>query len=187
MVELIITISSVLAALVGIISILYRYVFMPIYKLIRRLNRIAEISEELHKIIYPNGGTSVLDHLTRIEESLIKLTKLTQLLSNNIDPIIFETDAKGDYTWVSDKWTKMTGLTISDNKHHGWMKCVKESDKDKVWKEWSEVLERHIETQITFSIIHVYTGIETKLCSKIIPIFCNENNVVGYIGAIEKI
>jgi len=108
-------------------------------KLDKSLTTLFQIQEEFK----PNGGGSLRDVINRIEKEINFHTSRVRLLWANIpedDGLIgaFECDKKGNYTWVSKNWIKLTGMGSESSKGNGWVSTIFEEDRTRVIREWAD-------------------------------------------------
>jgi PAS domain S-box-containing protein len=72
---------------------------------------------------------------------------------------VFEADATGNWSSVSDTWSKLTGLSPDDSRNSGWQKAVAEADRSEVADAWKKAVEQGQIFQKSFRLVSVSNGV----------------------------
>lgn len=99
-----------------------------------RLEREKQSAETLVKI---------LEKLERHDLNLDRNTWMTLQTLNLTGATLFESNLKGECTWVSFEWSKLTGFSLADARGFGWTQAICEHDVDRVVKAWDESWKTH--------------------------------------------
>jgi len=173
-------------AIVGVLVAFKKYVVNPIMNAIKKVSLLLVKVDEISKIIQPNGGSSVLDKLSRIEKAQIVIENKHKLLSLVLGVAMFETDKNGNYIWVSSEWSKYTGMAQEETLNNDWLTGVHEDDRDMVHEEWSKCLIQKREFFCRFRLKHTATG-------KVLPVKCTtlllkdfSGNIIGILGVLSR-
>ncbi|MDX1933333.1 MAG: PAS domain S-box protein [Capsulimonadales bacterium] len=95
---------------------------------------------------------------------------------------IFEADTAGKWTFVSDAWTKLTGLAAAKCKESGWLEAVFEADRVEVAEKWQKAVQERQAFHHTFRINNA-AGTLRLISIKARPVRGTGN----YLGLIEDI
>jgi PAS domain S-box-containing protein len=98
----------------------------------------------------------------------------------------FEANEKGEYIWVSRKWSEMTGISLMDATGRTWEEAVYGIDRQRVTDEWG----RAVANQESFGptalrITHSRTGEVYWVMAEASPVRNSKNLLVGYVGSID--
>lgn len=142
---------------------------------------LANVSKELK----PNGGGSIKDQIRQIAQD-VKIIRIerdaTFYLSK--DPM-FKTDGKGYYISCNSSLCSLIGVSEQELLGLGWLNYISLEDKDRIWKEWENIIESGKE-------ISTYYTIKNPETLELIPVKCravinrDSSNIVSIIGTIEK-
>jgi PAS domain S-box-containing protein len=111
------------------------------------------------------------------------IAKFTAMLDQPNTPPLFETDANGEYIWVSASYIALTGRSLSELLGWGWTNAVHKDDVLEVRQAW----ELCIDDGRIFEHAHRFTavsGIVTKVHCRATPII-NNQEITGWIGVVE--
>ncbi|MDH4274282.1 MAG: PAS domain S-box protein [Gammaproteobacteria bacterium] len=111
--------------------------------------------------------------------------RLTTVVSTS--PVgIFETDAKGNCTFVNTKWCELAGLNATQALGDGWAHAMHPDDRAKVFLAWQEFVDGDKDFHLEYrfkkpdgAIVWVY-----GLC---LPIRNKNNEIIGYTGSVTDI
>ena len=106
---------------------------------------------------------------------------------NEFAPLgIFSTDADGGCTHVNGKWQEIFGLTFDQAKGDGWAKAIHHDDSARVFRCWSEAVERKTIFDEEFRILRPDASVRhVRSISR--GITDPHGNVAGYVGSVEDI
>jgi len=116
----------------------------------------------------------------RIAES--KYRNLVQLSPAGI----FQTDALGNFVFVSERWQRIAGLTLEEAIHSGWENAVHPDDKAAIFKEWlaSDAESRPFRCEYR---IQSPKGTLTWVNAESDQIRDENGVITGYLGALQDI
>ncbi len=106
---------------------------------------------------------------------------------SKIAPVgIFRTDAKGNYQYVNEQWSQITGLSNFDAEGNGWLQSVYSEDRESVSSAWFEAIRKQCFFSMQFRFqtpdgrIHWVVGqAEAELD--------NTGELLGYVGTVTDI
>jgi PAS domain S-box-containing protein len=135
---------------------------------------------------------ALLDRITALEKELTKAKEKElkfKYLSDSAPIGIYRTDQRGNCTYVNDKWSEISGLSLEEAKGDGWLKALCPADKDRVFKVWSDIAKgKKNETFSTeYKFRNVKTGAVTDLVGNVTRMEDEEGNHIGFIGSIVDI
>jgi len=129
--------AEVLAGIGALILLGIRLGYSHLRKLLE--HAAAKQSQKLEKIegeFSNNGGSSLRDAVDRIENSVSANTGRIWGMLADARSARWETDAKGDYTYMNRTGLRWTGRPFSDIRGRGWINAVAPEDRDRVVAEW---------------------------------------------------
>jgi PAS domain-containing protein len=98
----------------------------------------------------------------------------------------FETDASGEYTWVSRRWSEMTGVPLFDASGRTWEGTIDLADKQRVVDEWARAVSLKESFGPTIYRLKNKNPIEAEwVIAEASPVRNYSGEVVGYIGSVE--
>lgn len=184
-------------AIAGIVWSILKWV-IPTYKSVKRsfaqMEKIASISDIVLAEFRPNGGSSMKDSITRIDNNLSMVrsdamrmeARQWAIVASLPDPV-FETSATGEYIRVNSAYLHLTGRTVADVTGNGWEITVHPEDRAKVWQEWHDAVKRLRAYEGTFRMIDSDGALFSVRC--IAHPYKNpaDESVLGYLGRIIDI
>jgi len=153
----------------------------------RIVSHIEDMSQKLEKVskeLQPNGGGSIKDQVKQIANDIkiIRVEKdATFYLSKEPS---FKSDGKGHYTSVNYSLAQLIGVSESELIGLGWLNYIALEDKDRIWREWENIIESGKE-------ISLFYAIRNPTTMKVIPVKCravinrDKEKIISVIGTIE--
>lgn len=120
---------STLAAMGGLFAMLLK----PINRF--RKARRERIEREKHAEV---SLIQILERLDRQDAVLDRSMCMTLQTLNLTGARIFESNLKGECTWVSFEWSNLTGMSLAEARNYGWTQAICEYDVERVVKTWDE-------------------------------------------------
>lgn len=181
-----------LSALLVSISVVYKFMYIPIRDLHKKTTSVVDrfekefpILEQIAKDFKPNGGNSLRDVIDRIERRTSMFDEKFKLLIELENVGIFETDMNGKYVWVSEKWMQITGQNSIESSNHGWISDVHPDDRDKVFEQWEKAIHQSRQFHMKYRIGE---GNNFKTVETVAFPIKNRNEVfTGYLGRVYEI
>lgn len=159
--------------------------FKPLFAFFHDIVDIVNTQKEIKRQILPNGGSSISDTVKRIELRQCLADGMDRAILTKINAILFESSSEGKYLAVSKPYCDFVGKQREDLLDNGWINCIADEDKERVWEAWAHAIEQRRE------YIDNYKMIDKD--GKAIPVSCRTFLVLGpkleiirYIGLIEK-
>jgi hypothetical protein len=143
--------EEVIAALIGISVFVFGLLkfLKSFYRSVKAANKsvteFLDLIPELKRVtseFKPNGGSSLRDVLNRMENSLIHTEQKIRLISSCLGVAYFETDSKGQYTFVSKKWTEITDFNYDQAVGDGWLGIINKEMRKEAKEEWLSCMEQ---------------------------------------------
>lgn len=133
--------------------------FVTVRKVDEALPKLVQMAAELQ----PNGGGSVRDKIDGIVRKLEFQAAARRTLADVSTPIAFyECDAAGRCTYVSQRWTEITGLSNAEAEGFGWLGGIHRDDREAVEKEWKAAVEQKREFDLAYRMVDRH-GNETRV------------------------
>lgn len=127
-------------------------------KVLESMQSVEVLSTKLNiimKQVMPNGGSSLADSMTRVENKLVdnakkadgisktvELMAATMRATSNTNPRMatFEASCDGHLTDCNKTYLRWTGRTLDEMLNWGWITTVHPEDRDAVRKEWMQAV-----------------------------------------------
>ncbi|NPD48258.1 PAS domain-containing protein [Lentimicrobium sp. S6] len=100
----------------------------------------------------------------QMEENLARAEEYYRGLTEVSPAGIWVTDAEGNNTYVSPRWTEITGINSEDAKGPGWSKGIHPEDKATVFEEWLEAASNDMNYKSEFRFMRPGNEIKWVLC-----------------------
>lgn len=160
--------------------------FKPVIMFFHDFFDIIKTQKEIKRQILPNGGSSISDTVKRIELRQCLEDGMDRAILTKINAVLFEFSIEGKCLAVSKPYCDFVGKQREDILENGWINCIAEEDRERVWEEWINAISQKRE------YIDKYHMIDKD--GKKIPVSCRTFIVLGpkleiirYIGLIEKV
>lgn len=173
------TLGAFVAFVAGCATI-YKILLKPGYLMFKKMQKMFETVERIDKEFSPNSGTSMKDTLNRIEARQMKSEQRQKVLLLDSDDLVYETDPKGETTWVNRTYTKTVDRGMDELKGKGWIVCIHPEDKEKVLEEWESCVDQSRDFDMNFKMIS--RNGEIMVNSKAHPLIDDLGRVIGYLG-----
>ncbi|WP_452229742.1 PAS domain-containing protein [Lacinutrix sp. MEBiC02404] len=149
---------------------------------IKYVNERCETFYDENQIAIKSFGT-IQDVTSRIktEEVLKNRELLYRSLTSNAPVAIFNTNEKGECTYVNEEWLKYTGMNFLEAMGLGWENALHPEDKERVLKEWQEAATTGAEFKGEFRFQDKNNKI-TSVAVKATKLLDTDDNMHGYIG-----
>lgn len=122
----------------------------------------------------------------RTEEALRESQRQYQTLAEASPVGIFHADAGGNYLYVNQRWSNITGLMPENALGTGWARTIHPQDRDRILTEWSEATN----TKQPFKSEYRFVRPDGKInwvIGQAQPEMEEDLNIKGYIGTITDI
>lgn len=141
---------------------------------------VSKISNEFKA----NGGKSLKDQINSLETSAKTILYRQRWILDNRQEPIFETDEKGDFTWVNDAFVRLTDRPFRDLKNKNWINCLKEETRSEITECWNLA----IQNKRNFE--HILFVVDSKnriFSTKCVAVHQEDGNYIGSFMDVEKI
>lgn len=122
----------------------------------------------------------------RIEDELRASELRFRALTSHAPIGIFLTNAKGNYEFINERWSEITGLSLAQAKGQGWTKTLHPADKTRVIDTWQRAMAGGKE----FSEEYRFKRPDGKvawLAVNAIALKDTRRTIIGYLGTISDI
>jgi PAS domain S-box-containing protein len=99
---------------------------------------------------------------------------------------LFLTDSEGQYVYVNEYWSEITGLSPDETYGEGWAKALCSVDKERVLNEWHQAVQRDLPFGSEFCFQH-QSGMKKWVIGKAIAERGIHGERLGYVGTITDI
>lgn len=120
------------------------------------------------------------------QQALADSDRRFRLLAHAAPVGIFETNAKGSITYLSQRAVEILGTNLEELRHKGWTSAVNEASRDQVHRNWSIALSSHLQFNDECHINHPELG-ERIVVVQANPKLDHNAVLLGYIGTLSDI
>jgi PAS domain-containing protein len=117
------------------------------------------------KELFPNGGGSLRDTLDHVVASVHELRRtnaassdFVRALACEAGVVILQFDSDGQLIWATERWYKLTGLTIDQAGGTGWVNALYIDDRERIDDRWKDAVANQRAFIDSFRFQHVHTG-----------------------------
>jgi PAS domain-containing protein len=180
-------ISATIAAVFTALGLLWRYLFSPLWKLTKKLrNNSKEIARALPVLLaiarvwpQPESYGSLVGVIEKLQFTALQNKAWIKVFLEAFRIASYETTETGHCTWVSERWTEITGLSLQDSLGDGWVSGVDDKDRDDVFKEWKSCV---LEKRLYDKYYHTVGGILVH--GRGLMVRNDQGEGVGYVGIL---
>ncbi len=105
----------------------------------------------------------------------------------NVSPVgIFQTDSRGNTTYVNPTWCQISGLTKEQALGFGWLNAVHEDDRQKLVQNWRQSTTVRQTSLADYRFVH-RDGSIVWVVGQAVPELDANHEIVGYVGTITDI
>lgn len=137
-------------------------------------------TKQTAKQFRPNGGSSIRDSLNRLEVLVVSSRQTSLTLASALGVAYFQSDAEGDFRFVSREWQRMAGMFAEDAMGNGWVNGIHPDDRATVVAEWREAYRHHRAFRVA---CRMATGVHVNITAN--PIKAPSGVLEGYVGFCE--
>ena len=141
---------------------------------------VAQIKSEFGS----NGGGSARDALNRIELRQILSDQKLWALHMDSGVGIFETDENGECIKVNRTYLKISGRTETEVMGKGWVLCIAEYDRERVFEEWNNAVEQQREFYLEYDFVNA-DGQSFPVLGIAHPLRDNKGKIKGWMGLVR--
>jgi PAS domain S-box-containing protein len=138
------------------------------------------------KILYHDGIIEDITERKQMEQKLRESQKRYETLTESSPVGVFHADAKGDCTYVNNRWVSIAGLPPEGARHKGWMKALHPEDKKRVSAEWHQSCQEKKPFSSEFRFQRP-DGTTAWVFSLAAPEENTEGEVTSYVGTVTDI
>jgi PAS domain S-box-containing protein len=143
----------------------------------------------------PNGGNSLRDAVTRLDQGLHVNTRILHVLhwkykrfSDVLGIATFETDVLGHWTAANATYLELTGLTLDEVLGDGWRAVVDKDELREVFREWDLCIVQGRDFHRIITYVNYRTG-QHRLVSVDAYVISGHDphDIIGWVGYVEPI
>lgn len=114
---------------------------------------IQEIEKELHRRLTLKDGTPIEQVIEKMSEQFDLMADRDTFNFYLDSQPKYECDSNGLCTRVNEKWCDLTGLSEQHAVGNGWLKILHPNDQQRVFRMWSEFVEKDFPFDVNYRII----------------------------------
>lgn len=150
-------------------------------RLFQRLLDGVTTVEQIGQQFQNNGGSTLKDSIDRLESLMIIERERNRAVSTMLPAGMFEADEDGLITWVSSKYTEVTGCNLTESIGWNWAAAIHEADRQHVIDEWTSAVKQQRRAILSYRIQTEHGDRHVLLES--FPVH-NGDNCIGHIGLV---
>ncbi|HNO70136.1 MAG TPA: PAS domain-containing protein [Bacteroidia bacterium] len=169
----------------------FKKVIQPIWRFFKEYNEHKELLlkgneniENILKELRPNGGSSLKDQLSRIENSvdLLDVKVAAVAIASNVG--YWKSDSKGNAIEVGKSLCAILGRTESEIKGSNWVSSIHTSDRIAVKNEWDSSVRDNRNFEMNYRFVKPDGSIQKVKVSAFAII--KDNTLQGFFGTLVK-
>ncbi len=209
-----ILLGILLFTLTGLLGFLARQIIKKVMAMRREKKLLEEhrdrqmrIIEEIAAQLQPNGGTSLADHVTKIDDNLATLSaRMAALDSRSIaiqrrqqfsDQVMrsildasgmafWESNEAGETVYASQRLAEMIGCSPPEVLGRGWVTFLHPQDKEQVVREWREAVQEKRGFAAAYRYLH-RNGRVVKVHGRSVPLVNENDEIIGHSGTLTLV
>ncbi len=147
--------------------------------------RVSYWTEE-GKPLWVSGTHQEISLRKQSEEALANSESRYRHLSELSPSALWQCDSHGKLTFVSQRWTEITGISFADACQQGWLGSIHQDDQKRVISEWRRVLSQANSFRSEYRIQKSDGSVVWVLCLANV-VTDDQHNSTGWIGTISDI
>jgi PAS domain S-box-containing protein len=122
--------------------------------------------------------------MTRLEKHAIVADVKIHSIMNAHQIAVWEADKTGKFTWASNEFLNLLGLSLEQIKGNGWLVGISQEDRDLVFEEWGAAIAQERDFYLTFS---VGNNIPIKVLARGAFIKNAQGEINGFVGTLTRV
>lgn len=153
----------------------------------KKLDRVIDFQQSISALVRPNGGSSVIDYLNRIEGQVHYLTERQHAQLQTSPKAICETDETGAVTWANRAHNRLTGFPLAEIEGPNWINMIAPKCRERVTRLWENAVEKAMLFDENIWFIRPDNGniYEVRVIAH--PITDQNTKLLGYVASVEKV
>jgi PAS domain S-box-containing protein len=119
----------------------------------------------------------------RIEMMLRESEESYRVLVNHAPVGIFQTNHRGEYTYVNPHWCEITGLNLKEALDNGWLQSIYPEDQAMVLGWWQTMLTTHDSFDLEYRV-QTQSGKLQWVVGSVLPMVDLHRGITGYFGTL---
>ena len=152
---------------------------------IARMNTSMGYIEKVQGQLSPNGGSSIVDSLARIEigMELDRTSRRTFMKESMTYELVVQPDGSTTVLWVSPGYQKLTGLSAADYARDGWVRSVDDADREDVLQAVTDAEHHGTMAVMSYRVHNVLTGDSHMVRHESTPVYVR-GKLTGWVGVL---
>lgn len=185
-------ITAVCAAIVGLYKA-HRHVWPTIRGVLRLLFRAHRIEHDLTQIgnkldflvkeLTPNGGGSMRDAITRIDNMMTVNEQRQRAALTITREALMEVDAQGNCIWANQTYLQLTGRPLDEILGRGWVNTISSVERETVMEEFDNALDEGREFEYEYTI-SIHGKDRARVAERTTRLRDRKGSIVGYIRSV---
>lgn len=142
--------------------------------------QIKTVLSDIASQFKPNGGTSLFDMIQSIRDYQWNLAEIVT------DKPIWECDEKGQCVRVNLAYTRLAERNSSEMLGAGWENFVHQSDRSRVFDEWTDAVARKRTFETTFRVVS-RSGKTFQVKATAKPVETTSGRIVAFVGRYDDV
>jgi PAS domain S-box-containing protein len=174
---------------VSSLGLVWRYVLKPSIAFGRRVSVALAGIERIQAMLGPNGGKSLYDRVDAAGRSAqLSQARLSTMIDVVVERAMFETDERGDFTWVNEAFERTFETSVDEMAGRGWINLIVPADRDRFVRDWRHAVgdNRPMNTMAQYLTLRRGLPITGKVCAR--PILDDlSGKAIAWMGTIDPV
>ncbi|MDZ8054721.1 MAG: PAS domain S-box protein [Aulosira sp. ZfuVER01] len=144
------------------------------------------IRDEVGKPIELVGYWADVNARKLAELALQESQQRYQLLAEASPACIFHTDVHGNFLYLNQRWSEITGLSLAESLRQAWTKAIHPDDRSQVLTTWNKARASKSPYKSEHRFLKANNTIVWVLCQSL-PEIGDDGEIKGYIGTVTDI
>lgn len=175
---------AICATALGAVSAFHYNVVRPALRTFRQLNDLVPTVHKLAAELSPNGGLSIKDRITNIDNAVRQLKFHDRLEHDRSENAIFECDAAGQCCYANAAFASLFGMDREELLGRGWLAAVNPEARLDQWELWIGAVENKIPYGAVYEIQNRVTRKKFIVKATAHAILGGNGEPIRYFGTI---
>ena len=127
-----------------------------------------------------------ISHRVASEKAIQESEELLRTLSAAVPVAIFRTDVAGQYVYVNQRWSEMSGRSLESAMGSGWLEAIHPEEREDLKRLWATGVSLGMEMQNESRFL-TPDGFTNWISWKSRALHSADGNLLGFVGVIEDI
>lgn len=185
--ETVSTLAAAAPVIVGAGAWVYAKVLRPARETITQLVGLVPKVDSLYSELSSNGGLSIKDRVTRIDDGLGLLNFRSRITQEESPTAKYECDEHGMCTYVNTAASELFGLEPHEMVGNGWLNAIHPDDRVDQWQHWRRSIDNKVPFETVYTVTNRNTDQSYRVKATAAAITRADGKVLGYYGTAARV